>query len=40
MSTENNGTFMQKHTKCQDGINCHGPGCKISSGKTTRKKTK
>lgn len=34
------GTDMLKHAKCQDGIYCHGPGCKLRAGKTARKKSK
>jgi hypothetical protein len=36
--TEALGTDMLKHAKCQDGIYCHGPGCKLRTGKTARKK--
>ena len=32
------GTNMQKHIHCQDGIYCHGPGCKLRTEKTARKK--
>ena len=40
MSTESNGARMQKHAKCQDGINCHGSGCRVVTGKTARKKAR
>lgn len=33
------GADMLKHAKCQDGIYCHGPGCKLRAGKPARKKT-
>lgn len=32
------GAGMLKHAKCQDGIYCHGPGCKLRA--EARKKAK
>lgn len=28
---------MQEHARCQNGENCTGPGCRVSTGKTQRK---
>lgn len=28
---------VRMHSNCQDGEGCHGPGCRVSTGKTQRK---
>lgn len=31
---------LHDDAKCADGPNCHGPGCKVETGKTARKRTR
>ena len=30
-------TMLDMHAKCQDGPACHGPGCRVKTGKTAHK---
>lgn len=32
------GYIARLHAKCADGPYCHGPGCKLVTGKTARKR--